>query len=381
MSDILSKIAGRTGSIAKSALKYNNLQEMLNDYYGDADQYLGKVDAPVAIGTTGVRNVLYGAQLWAQVNVAANAFGALPKDVWEKSGFRAITAAAATAGAGIAETAAVPDTIKPTFAQIDVNPKLYAASTEMTLMEMAVEGRDDTITWEELMSYMKDEFMNRLDRALMTDNDTLAGNNIESLDRIVGSNSEIAGCGQTAGDLDIYSQDRDAAASWCDAYVNHNSNTDRTFALTQLDALFTQCRPFWNNYNGVQNKVLITGFDTLERIEQQIASQMRINVPTANVSFGVNGVQTLPGVEAGLDVSAYKKVPMIPDAFTTADTLSRAFLLDLDFIKFSNAAPIQYREFDDVAYIDRFGKMAVYYGVGEVYCKKFKCHGKLRDLK
>ena len=47
-------------SLIKSAYKCQTLDEMLQAYYGPAQEYLGKADPPITISTTGVRNVVYG---------------------------------------------------------------------------------------------------------------------------------------------------------------------------------------------------------------------------------------------------------------------------------------------------------------------------------
>jgi len=364
-------------SIIKSAYKFRTLDEMLQAYYGPAQEYLGKADAPITTATTGVRNVVYGPQLFAQVCVAYNTFGCLPKDIW-RSGFRAISAAGSTASAGTAENAAIPDTVKPTFVQIATPPKLVSASSEETLLELAMEKVDDVALWDDIIAYMKEEFQNRINRGMHTSFDNLAGTNVESIDRVCASSGEQAACGETAADEDLYGIDR-SANTWFNAYVAHNSNVDRTMALSQVDALFPQVRPFWKD-NSMQNKVIITGYDTLERLEQLIQSQQRF-VNTVSAQMSVNGIQTLKGAEAGFDVTAYKYVPCVPDQNAVQDTLSRLELIDLDFTAIQMAVPIMYQESEEYLHIDRFGRMAVYYGAMELVCKKPAGCAKLRDLK
>ncbi len=132
-------------------------------------------------------------------------------------------------------------------------------------METFLATKDDGLG--DAMKVMREEMakhhVEMINKMLLTDNDTLAGDNIESLDRIIGSYSEINGVGQTAGDLDIYGLDRDAGATWSDAYVNHNSNVARTFTIDLLDTTLTNLRK-----NGAQPKVILTGYDTQERIQQ-----------------------------------------------------------------------------------------------------------------
>ena len=364
-------------NLIKSAYKFQTLDEMLQAYYGPAQEYLGKADAPITISTTGVRNVVYGPQLFGQFCVAYNTFGFLPKDIW-RSGFRAISTAGSTASAGVSETAAVPETLKPGFVQVATPPKLLSASSEETLLELAMEKVDDTALWDDVIAYMKEEFQNRINRGLHTNFDTLASINIESIDRICASSVEQGACGETVADEDLHGIDR-SANTWFNAYVNHASNTDRTMALSQVDALFPQVRPLWKDAS-MQNKAIITVYDTLERLEQLIQSQQRF-VNTVSAQMSVNGIQTLKGAEAGFDVTAYKYVPCIPDQNAAQDTLSRLYLLDLDVTSIQMAVPIMYQESEEYLHIDRFGRMGVYYGAMELVCKKPAACAKLRDLK
>jgi hypothetical protein len=387
--EISSQVSENTEFLQKAYSRgwIKTIEDLETAVYGmPMQRFLGKADAPVLSSTTGARNVLYGQRLWRQVVVAANAFGALGFKPWEKSGYRAITAAAATTSPGVAENGALPDTIKPTFKPIDVDPTTSAATFDQSDLQSMLEGKDDTIAWADLVQYMGDEFKNRLNRAALATADTVPTTGIESLDRIVGSYAELA-YGKVddsgvldAGDLDIYGQDRDASASWADAYVNGQAfgSGSRDLALSHIDATFTNCRPYWNGAT-VENKVIITGYDTLERIQQLIQAQQRF-VGTTRVQMTVNGVQTVAGTEAGFDVSSYKGVPIIPDNNVLQDTLSRIYTLDLDNIHVGVLSPIQYLESGDFFANDKIGKEGLYYMHGEIVCTKFKAQGKVRDL-
>lgn len=364
----------------------NTIDDLEKLAYGAIEGMLAKADAPVLTSTEGVRNILYGSRLWRQVLTGHNALGALGAEPWDTSGYRAITAPASTSNPGTAETGEIGDTIKPTFKQIDVNPSLSHVTFDQSSLQSALEGKDDTIKWADLVQYMGDEFMNRLNRAVLADADTVPTNGINSLDRIVGSNAELA-YGKVddsgvlnAGDLDIYGIDRDAGASWADAYVNGQAfgSGSRTLALSHLDSLFTNCRPYWNDAS-MNSKVIITGFDTLERIEQLLQAQQRFPAVT-RVTMTVNGIQTVAGAEAGFDVASYKGVPIIPDVNVLQDTISRIMLLDLDSVHLGTLTPVQYLESEDYLALDKIAKKGLYYMQGEVVCNKFKGNGKVRDL-
>ena len=125
-----------------------------------------------------------------------------------------------------------------------------------------------------------------VNKMLLTDSDTVAGNNFESLDRITGNDGGASGgltsmetgsasadhCGAT--DLDIYSIDR-SGNSWSNAVVNCGSDQDsanrRTMSLDQLDDVF---QLVWEL--GGNPKVILTGYDTLMRL-QQFAGSAKIH--------------------------------------------------------------------------------------------------------
>lgn len=332
--------------------------------------------APFITTTTGALNYIYGAQLWSSVCTEANAFGMLPKKPYDKGGYRAITTAAATTSAGTSESGSVPASLKPTLAAVDVGLKTLSATTEISEVLSLQEGKDDVATWGEMLAYAKDEFLNRVNRGLLTDNDTLASTNIESIDRIAGSYSEIAGCSQTANDLDIYGIDRDGGAGWTDAYVSHNSGTDRTFALSLLDAVIDGVAPYWKNR---KNKVILTGYDTARRI-QQLENPKATYTPDMSVEFTVNGVQTRKGIEAGIPVASYDGIPIIVSNNVPKDTISRVFVLDLDHLWIAVARPVTYVESADPLVVG-FQKRGVFSMVGELVCTSFAAQGKLRELK
>lgn len=359
------------------------IEDLLEETYGAG--IFGKrvaKDAAVTTSTTGVFNAIYGAQAFAQVAYSQSAFGMLPKKPWKKSGYRAISAASSTSGGGLSEGGAIPGTEQATFAEVKILPKEHVNSFDMTTKQLALEGKDDILPWEEHRANLEETHINLINRALCKDNDTLAGDNIESLDRIIGSYSEIDGVGQNAGDLDPWTEtvsgiNRDASASAYDSYVSHNSGTDRYLATSHIDSLITNCAPYWKG--GTENKGFLTGYDTLMRWSQLMQPLQRLDVVRANL--GLNGVQTLGNTDSGLIVNAYNGIPIIASDNVEQDTISRIYLLDLDNISFETLSPTKYMQSEDYQAIDKFVREAVYYTAGELWCRKFKAQGKVRDLK
>ena len=367
----------------------NTIADLERQYYGALlDDQIRKT-ATAATGTSGYRNALFGARLWSQLNTAANTFGILPKKAWDKSGYRAITAASAATSPGIAESAAIPTAVIPTIVEVTATPHVHAASFQMNSTMVGLENVDDNVKWADLADYMGDEFKVRIDIALNATNHTVAGNNIDSIDRHISAYAEIADQTLDAGDVDPYApgdagawNDRDAAAGWTDAYVGVSTvaDTDRYLTLSLIDGIFQNVRPYWKDPGSSANKVIQTGYDTELRTAQLLQSQLRYT--TQRVQPSVNGLKTMSGVDAGFDVASYNGVPIVPNANTRqTGAISNVLLIDLDFMHIGVLKPVQYLESEDYQALGYFLRQGVYYAEMELITTKFKCHGKVIDLK
>lgn len=357
------------------------IQDLEELYYGRGKGWIEKADAPIISTTPGVYQAIFGAKVWVQLNLEANAWGVIPKKVWDQSGWRVITArASATVTGGVGENGTLPETIKPTWATVSTKPKTVAHNFDVSEVQQFLGTVDDSLgdTLAHVRDYMGKEHVEHLNKMLLTDNDTLAGDNVESLDRVIGSFDEINSIGQTAGDLDIYGLDRDAGATWADAYVDHNSDVDRDFSITLLDTAFQN---IWTN--GGDPKVIITGYDTLMRIQQELQSQQRF-MEVKRVAPSMNGIQGIEGREAGFMVATYNGVPIIPTKNMPQDTLSRIYLIDTDYMWMRVAKPTQYFESGiesgDPFGIGRLGQEGMYRTMSELICNFFAAQGKIRDL-
>ena len=391
-----------------------NIEDLEKLYYTEAgNRFLNKADlrAPFihkaemdnAMDTsdTGVYQARYGAQVWAWLNLEANVFGSLPKMPWVRSGWRAITArASSTVVGGIAETGAIPAPIIPTFAQLSTKPKLVAHTFTVTEIQefLASQSQDDAVDMAFMRAYMGREHVEHLNKMLMTQNGTLASNNIESVDRVCTSTSEIQNCKEndestsyTAADGDIYSQDRDSSST-ADAYVNHNSSTVRALTDTLIKTLIRNTLTNWANPAG---QFFVTGLDTNATLTGLYDDQVRYNpIGNAEIQMSVNGIQTSKGLPIGLKVATLYGSPIILSKNTVVDTggISRLYLLDASnpegfdyprlFIKV--AKPTQYFEWGinkgtPGAY-GYFADKGMFRFMGELVCSNFTVQGKIRDL-
>jgi len=371
------------------------ITDMERYYYGAGNamgySYSGsellKADSPMLSTTAGTYQAIYGRKVWSQLNQEFNAFSILPKRPWDRSGWRVITEKpnAGVIHGGVAENAILPDTVKPTFQHIAAKPKTIAHTFDMSETAIFLADRDDGLG--DIRAVLKEEMgkhhAEMVNKMLVDDVDDLAGNNFESLDRITASHTAMGG-GTTHvsadTDMDIYSITR-SSNSWSNAEVNCDSNgDDRTLSLDQLDTLFQQ---IWER--GGNPKVMLTGYDTLMRLQQLLQSQQRF-MEEKRVTPTYNGVKGVPGMEAGFIVATYNGVPIIPTKDMPDDgNLSKIYYLDTDYLYFSTAIPTQYFESGietgDPFAINRLGQEGLYRTMGEVWTTFFGAQGSIRDLK
>ena len=366
------------------------VQDMERYYYGAGTNmgfgYSGsellKADAPLLSTTAGTYQAIYGRKVWSQLNQEFNAFSILPKKPWDRSGWRVVTAKPSTAvGGGIAENGTLPDTTKPTFQNVAAKPKTIAHSFDMSEVAIFLNDKDDGLG--DIRSVLKEEMgkhhAEHINQMVLEDVTTAAGNDLESLDRITtGNNSMTSGTHYDAGDEDIYSIDR-SANTWSFAEDSADSgSTNRTLSLDHLDEIF---RLVWER--GGNPKVMLTGYDTLMRIQQLLQAQQRF-MEEKRVVPTYNGVKGVPGVEAGFIVATYNGVPIIPSKDVAKDGISRIYMLDTDYMYYSTAKPTQYFESGietgDPFAINRLGQEGLYRTMGEVWTTFFGGQGSIRDL-
>ena len=353
--------------------------DMERYYYGAGNamgySYTGsellKADSPMLSSTAGTYQAIYGRKVWSQLNQEFNAFSILPKKPWDRSGWRVITEKpnAGAVHGGVAENATLPETVKPTFQHVAAKPKTIAHTFDMSEVAVFLADKDDGMG--DIRSVLKEEMgkhhAEMVNGMLLSSVDTPAGNNFESLDRVT-SNAALmtTGTGHVSAnaDHDIYSISR-ANNTWSDAEVDvDSSDADRVLSLDQLDLLFQK---IWKR--GGNPKVMLTGYDTLMRLQQLLQSQQRF-MEEKRVTPTYNGIPIIPTKDMGVD---------------TLGNLSKIYYLDTDYLHFSTAIPTQYFESGietgDPFAINRLGQEGLYRTMGEIWTTFFGAQGSVRNLK
>lgn len=263
------------------------IQDMERYYYGGnaltgytySSGDILKADSPLMSTTAGTYQAIYGRKVWSQLNQEFNAFSIMPKKPWERSGWRIITAKPSfTKGGGVAENATLPDTTKPDFLHVAAKPKTVAHTFDLSEVAMFLSDKDDGLgdVRQVLKEEMGKHHADHINQMLLTDVDTPAANDFESLDRLTSDPDKMTtGTNHVSAttDHDIYSITRDGSVGFHSAEVNVSADasaTDRNLSLDHLDSLFQQ---IWTR--GGNTKVILTGYDTLMRVQQLLQSQQR----------------------------------------------------------------------------------------------------------
>jgi len=374
------------------------IQDMERYYYGGtaltgytySSGDILKADAPLLSTTAGTYQAIYGRKVWSQLNQEFNAFSILPKKPWERSGWRIITSKPSfDVGGGLAENATLPETTKPDFLHVAAKPKTIGHSFDLSEVSMFLSDKDDGLgdVRQVLKEEMGKHHADHINQMLTKDVDTPAGNDLESLDRIT-TDPSVMTTTQTAvsatTDHDLYSITRDGNSEFHNAEVDVGGDastaaTNRNLSLNQLDGLFQK---IW--VRGGNPKVMLTGYDTLMRVQQLLQSQQRF-MESKRVTPTYNGVKGVPGLEAGFIVATYNGVPLIPSKDVVTDGISRIYYFDTDYLWFQTAIPTQYFESGietgDPFAINRLGQEGLYRTMGEVWDSFFGAGGSIRDLK
>lgn len=352
----------------------NTIQDLMALHYGGGLGNVAKADAPLLTSTAGANNDVYGAEVFNQLNETTPTFSLLPKTPYRKAGFRVKTARGVTLGSsGVAENGAIPDTTLPTYTELAMTLKHHVDSYNQSILQDLRSSVDnDDLGMDQLRRDTGEEHAKSINASLLGDANTVAGNNFESIDRVCSSQSDES-ANLDAGDADIYGFDRSGSTA-LDAYVDHNSGTDRTLTQEMIRDAINSI----DENSGERPNVIVTGFDTYGEIQKLYSTLARYDV--ARIKTGFNGVETAAGNDVGLEVMAIEGIPVIRDAQVVKDTISRIYFLNTNHLSMDIAMPTRNFETDDALALDALQTKGMFVTAGELKCVKFSAQGKIRDL-
>lgn len=377
------------------------LNELMERNYGNTPmspmevKNLAKVDAPILSTTTGYFNTTFGASVFQQLNTSSALFNLLPKFAYQRGGYRAQTTRFLNSGVGQAQNAALPDSIKPTQAQITVGIKEHAIKVEYSERQRLLAGTKDDVGFDvaSILERAKVSFTYAFDADMNVKVATAASNNVESIDRVCSSYAEVTNCSDVgANNADIYGLDRDAAASFADAYVNHNSNVARPLTQNIVTSLIQNTTAAGANPAG---QMWYTGTDTYEQLELLYQTQMRYTNPDSfKAKTNVNNQETA-GNNFGMEMATlYGRPIYVAPAGKVAlpgnSVISNLYLLDTSYdsvynepylgLKVLQAPIIAETKLTSFPVHQKLGNEFLIYAAMELECKRFNIQGKARDL-
>lgn len=403
-------------------LGFQTIDEMTNYYYGRTPEEI--IKAGFTTADSGAFNPIFGALAWANFNLEANLYAALPKFVWDYSGARIFTAKGNTiadAGTnnnttkgGAVEGGLIPASVKPTIEEVQFKPKTLVYPFEVSeLHEHLVEhSRDDL--WGSLAHqrvYAADQFKELLNQMLTLDPaglgseaaDDLSLLDLESIPRIISSDAEEDAAGLGWNDaFDPWRAtatiDRDSATTYDSTVVSAGSSLSANDVIT--NSKITDTLSDIRIAGGKEPTLLVGGQNTYSEVQKTYFNAYRIqNTSDLRSEFNVtvNGINTFTGTGVGLHISTVYGLPFIPtkdSPGTSSTTAGDLFILNTSADK--NAPnkpllgmqilkPILYYEASKRQQgwpfiVDAFVDRAIYEMLAETTCRNFKAQGKIVNI-
>jgi len=394
--------------------------------------------ASITMETPGAANARYGPKIWQLPYLAHNTLSVLGQKNYE-SGKRAMLtrSIARNTSAGVVRNNYLTTPAIPEYVQLLEPYKVYSITRTMPLgfAKLGEQGRDDTVDYDqyimgegETLTWSEDnDVLRRIEDAPIVGLGSLPQGSagpitstervgFESIERII-SNSTEAGflpdtyaipwynsgtaiMSSSGTDLSAYrGQHATQTGTMLDAYVDANYTagttsgeaTLRELDLTMMDTAYFQTMPYWGTGdNKLSNKAWVTRYDTEQKLSGLIGPYQRL-LGTEFINTTVNGVTTAPGRGAGMSVSTYLGLPIIPDnnveSGTVADTnidaqtgVGRVYLLDQNSIYMAPFIAPRVNATDNPIMAQSINRMMVMDYHAEVQCTKFKSLAKIIHL-
>lgn len=338
-----------------------------------------KTAGEITTSTTGVLNRMYGALIWSQLNQEANAFGALPKTTWVRSGWRVKTGFASSASsiALASETSQLPSSVYPDISMLYATPKIAAEVFDVTDVVEALATQSSDDVWgaaHQVRAEIGAEFIKFLNQWILSKDGV--PNGFTPLNKIISNSSSDT----------IYNMSG-SRPSWSYSYVNTDSSL-RSITDALVRDVLRGTRAQGGNTN-----VIITGYDTYAALQGLYTTFVRyMPLSETKAQFGINGVQTAAGIDAGINVAALYGIPLVQSVDAPKGTgngeISYAFFLDTSDpegygfprLSISVLRPVEYFETRDYVLLGKFVVRGVYRFIGEIVARHLPGQGKLMNI-
>lgn len=402
------RIQGRTadgktpGELTKADGHIRTVYDMVDYYYGFVPEYMSKTqggsamskqDNPMLTTSSGVRNAVYGSEVFSLVNHEPNIFALLENRAWVRSGERIATDHGHEMGSGGSpENASLDDTDRPPLDQFEVDAQTVQHNFDVSqVKELLAETEDDDL--EDPFDWLRrwygtgtehqtgmGQHPKHINVQLGRDADEVEDDDLISIDQVI-SDAEERTILSNPENVDVYGFDRETEFQ---SNVLHNDGNERTFVIDLLDDAIREVKEN-SGKNPVtdENYFFLTGHDTYQRIENEVGGKERLEAE--RVSVGMNGVETQPGDDVGITVQSYKQIPIFESVDVPEDGISRVYLVDSSTMYFKTLLPTQFystgTEVDGNPFaIDRLGNQGLYVTIGQLSLVNPAAHVKIRDL-
>lgn len=408
-------------------------------------------DGTVGITTSAAFNAYYGPKIFNLAYNRHNTLAALgAKPYFTGVRFQQeLSSAGMTGNGGVVRGGYRRAPKMATYATVEEPYKVNEWNFAMEFGMIAINGIDDVLKWEQQMDLESKTWLNAINAQILTKIESApvvgtgcvpvgsspAGTEpnstervgLESIERII-SNYAEAQClpnyyalpwvNQTAlsspfAPVNLPSSEGNmmtpyrtvsgagGANSNFDSYVDSNyadgadvgQSTNRQLNLSMIDNMFNTCMPYWED-NGVEGKVLITGYDTMTKLQAILQPQQRYQDATF-AKMSVNGISTVEGRGAGFQVASYNGVPILPDkqvpkgtvtkpstaAVLNNDGVGRIYLVDTANLARGIAKATTINISDNPLITDVYSRVCNMYDLSELQCTGFRGQGKIIHLK
>jgi hypothetical protein len=161
----------------------------------------------------------------------------------------------------------------------------------------------------------------------------------------------------------------------------YNAGVGRDLTLALVDNAITSVRQ-----NGGEPKLIITGLDTYDKMNQLLQTQQRF-MDVSDYIVGVGDERTYPGTRAGFQLSTYRGVPILPDpdtakslSSTPAVLASNLYVLDTDYMEIAVMYPTQYVENRDYFSAGKLVLRGMFVTMMEMRCLRPDVQAAVKDI-
>ncbi len=346
------------------------------------DTEYAKSLGPLQTGTSGAFSTIFGATAYQQFLKSPNAFNLLSKRPIEHSGFRAETAQSDTGLPGIEEGTDIGSPHIADYAEVDVKTYDNYHPTAVTQLMVNLQDKDDVLSLAGQLEAERLTFFNKVNRAVLYSNrNSPISGNMNSLHHLTSSKDHADNTAVTEADVKFYNIDRDGSNSWADAYVGHNSDSDRDLTRGLVDtAIQNVAKKRLPETSPYGNGIILTGYDTDMALTQLIEPIHRLE--SQYVTVNMNGVQSAPGGEGAIHVNAYKGQPIFIDDLMpdSGSGISDMMFIDTSVTSMGILQGVMFHASTDPHVNRQFSNRYLWHMQGNVWVTQPSANGLLTDL-